>query len=1339
MEHPAIVFQLRADASGLYDGSASGIQVDPLPVTRRRRDDGPAAAATALRLARNAKLDALQAFAIEATVVLDKRTATRVVGRQAIASADAPGVRLEVDGSGKLYGSVRQGDAWVEIDSGRRRVPAGKAATVAFLRTGDGTLRLEIDGEPVGEGGGPGALQAVGESGFTIGAGARGTREALRGAVTSLVIRDGPRNARSERGITLAGKKLVTRVRAHTGLRAVDVHLLPGLVSGRLRTVKDLMQALGVTRLADLGPLQLSGAVAITPGKVILGSRSPLGAVKLDWSRLATGFAQAPAAERGTLLATLLPNRNSAGKFSAAPRRPRPVPRERALRAPHLVRFEREAGNPPLATLLAKRNGGLALEGDGLLERVTAKAPGEWIGTTLGTIDVVPVQTIPTDSAVVMAPLVDLTNSRLLIDPAVSTFYLIADRVVCGNNATISWARPGQQTQGRADDPDLDGRDWHGVHTPDGSRHGLRGGDGRPGSGGIAGARGRDAPNLEMWVKDLQGMPNLELAGQDGAVGGRGQRGGHGGQGARGRAGRKTCFIACWCSTDAGNGGDGGDGGDGGRGGIGGDGGNGGNVLISVLEGTLEDTVVDQSFRIHNKGGRPGRGGDGGGFGSLGRGGRSGNGEECTNASDGDDGQRGQPGARGSDGRRSGVDGHLTLSVFSQAEWEELLKRPWLAEVNPKDAFPGDTLTLRGSLFLASDQAFVAGRALPLQINADQSASVVLPADLDGGHTSVHFRRDDGTESNRYNVSIKPQLDLLPDVPFAPNETVTLTGRAFLADAVVLVDGAALPAQVANRNTLSFALPGTGGAGTAGGMATIEVRNPDGLVSNPRTATRPRILEIPFRIPQHGLSFGNFKVGAPGWGTFEDTFGAAEVWHELLDPVFGHPILTGAFYAFYHYFLLGKDNGGLATGFCTSMSALVADKFWKGETDTPTLQEDAMREFLTAIHGRLLSRESLIAFHDQGREGDARVERTAREIERTFLAGCDRNNAPLLFFIPSGAAWDAGYAEKLEESHCIMPYRFVYPDGHPGPALSADGTTTVGDLDGVEMYCWDCNNVHTETPDISAQCRLVFRRSGTGYRFDYLTGGDTKFQSEEGITLGFMTLGNYLLADHDLPFSGPFGLTRFVLDFLMSPATLQVIDETGQRAGNFGGQLLAEIPDSHPCYLLPGAWLLPVGVPLSRRIVGTGAGTYRYNTINPEGFALVPENVATEAGDVDELAVSADATQLRFSPGRAKTFDLTLSRRVGKQMRAIAISGVGGAPGAEVDITVSPELSLLRVGNRAAAANLQVRAFSFNETGRQVHNRDLGATATGTMQDLVVAVEDWKTLEATVAAVDMVP
>ena len=104
-----------------------------------------------------------------------------------------------------------------------------------------------------------------------------------------------------------------------------------------------------------------------------------------------------------------------------------------------------------------------------------------------------------------------------------------------------------------------------------------------------------------------------------------------------------------------------------------------------------------------------------------------------------------------------------------------------------------------------------------------------------------------------------------------------MRGRAFLAGATVIFNGGTIPATVTNATTLSFAVPGTGGSGSAGGTVTIQVRNPDGRVSNSRTAQQPHILEVPFKYGQHNLSFPNFTDGLPDWGTFEDTFGTAEV------------------------------------------------------------------------------------------------------------------------------------------------------------------------------------------------------------------------------------------------------------------------------------------------------------------------------------------------------------------------------------------------------------------------------------------------------------------------------
>lgn len=591
-----------------------------------------------------------------------------------------------------------------------------------------------------------------------------------------------------------------------------------------------------------------------------------------------------------------------------------------------------------------------------------------------------------------------------------------------------------------------------------------------------------------------------------------------------------------------------------------------------------------------------------------------------------------------------------------------------------------------------------------------------------GGEQQVFVRRADGTESNRVNLGIKPVLDVLTD-PLAQGSTVTLKGRAFLAGLTVLFNGGTIPTTFVNSTQLTFPVPGSGGGGSTGGTVTVQVRNPDGRVSNTRTGTQPRILEVPFKYGQHNLSFPNFTDGLPDWGTYEDTFGAAEVWHEQLDPIFGHPILTAAYFLFYKHFLKGTANGGLATGFCTSLASLVADRFWLGRTDTPTLQKSDVQKMLTGVHGKLLSRESLLEFHDQGREGVDRVEKTYREIESTFLRGTDRQNQPLLFFIPSGEVWDSGYFDKLSDSHCVMPYRFVYPLGRPAPQLTADGSSTISDPDGVELFVWDCNN------PTSPNCKLRFHRDAGKIHFDFFSNSTTaEFTSHDGITLGMMRHGDYMLADHDLPFSGPFGLTSFIIDFLLSPADLQAVDVSGRRTGNFGNQLLSEIPGSHPCYLMKGMYLLPASTALNRTIVGNGAGTYDYHSITSDGASIVLEGVATQAGHQDVIGISSDASQVRFTPAVDKNFSLSIARIVNNQSRAVSITGVGGGPGRDLDITLSPELNILRVGNRGATRNLTVKALAVNKNGASV-NKALAAIPVPDANDLAVTVTDWDAVD----------
>jgi len=1366
MSSATTLFQLTGDVHGMFDGSVNGISI--LNSTNAKVLPGDAGIAIdrgLVDVARHPDLDALQSFTIEAMV-----TPTNIgQARQNIVEGQTPPVALYLDASGTLVGSVHTAAGWMNLDSGTTLMTAGVAQRVTFTRDANGKNELFINDRSVGSATIAGPLQSTGAAGLRLGLGIDGQSFPLSGTVKELSVRQGVVTQAFFQQKTQEGLQMETAIRQQGIIKQISVNLLPDQSHARLQHVKDIMNAAGVQTLSDLGTLPVHQRISLRPGQVLVAAKQR-GIITVNWGEVAKSFRVASTETRRELLATQLTNQNSAAFLSTLPQttlreRPpltlvTPPASTPVSSAPTVVTtrpspaiIAREIATPSLAAttttvsraaldarvhipatavnttdVMTVSNNRITAIDSTLIDSLKGRAPSAWPTTGGAQAQVMELTTIPIDSAVVIAGTLDLTEQQLVVEPNVGTLYIIAETVICGTNAAITWRRPGGWTPGRADDPDLNGRSFPGVQTKSDSRDGLNGGDGMPGSTGTPGASGRNSPSIEMWVKSMTGLPNLDFNGEDGVTGGQGQHGGNGGTGGGGDVGKRVWFFGWHCTSDPGDGGDGGNGGRGGDGGRGGNGGNAGKITIGVLTGTLATTVANQSVRIKNQGGRRANGGPSGIGGSGGFGGRSGNGETCTSAKDGHQGAQGQPGAPGSQGYSDGSDALVTFFEFTQAAWDDLMTRPWITQLAPVEAFPGDTLVVRGSRFTVNDTVYLAGSPLASTVEADESLSVTIPMTIGGGEQQVFVRRADGTESNRVNVGIKPELDPFTDT-MTQGSMPTLKGRAFLAGATVVFNGGTIPATVSNATTLTFTVPGTGGAGSAGGTVSIQVRNPDGRLSNLRTAQQPRVLEVPFRYGQHNFSFPNFKKADPGWSNFEDTFGAAEVWHELLDPIFGHPVLTAAYFEFYKYFLKGQDNGGLATGFCTSLASLVADRFWLGRTDTPTVQLSDVQNQLVSVHGKLLSRQSLLTFHDQGRQGIDRVEQTYREIEATFLRGTDRHNQPLLFFIPSGEVWDSGYFNKLSDSHCVMPYKFVYPLGRPTPQLTADGSSTISDPDGVELFVWDCNH------PTSSNCRLRFRRDSGKIQFEYIPDtNDAEFKSQDGITLGMMRHGDYMLANHDLPFSGPFGLTAFIIDFLLSPADLQVVDTTGRRTGNFNGQLLSEIPGSHPCYLMKGMYLLPAATALTRTITGTGNGTYSYHTITPDGTSILLQDVTTQTGQQDVVAISADATQVRFTPGADKSFALTIARTINNQARAISITGVGGGPGNDVDITLVPELNIIRVGNRGAARNLTVKAMSVSRGGQPV-DRNLPAVAVPAANDLAITVTDWSTLDLQAQAV----
>lgn len=1321
-----------------------------------------------LEIARSSALEQLRSFTLEIEVAADRLgTPQQVLQGEALPAS----IRLEKDGT--IVAAVRTDQGWESVTSGERKLAAKEAAKLRVIYDERQGLRLEVNDHSVGSAPVKGRLQRTGTGGIFIGAVRGGSAKQFNGSVGRVRVRDGAIDAaglamRERRATELAAQ-------LKKGLRypgRVIVEPDPDAVDHRFDIIKGILRAAGVQDVSQLTRLTIDRRTVIQPNTMMIAPRK-VTVPPIDWGLIAGAIATAEVKSAVLQTATALPNRHSRAVLKGVGTTPSATlaahddrdlailpSRATATESPVVAERRTAAATAGASRSLAlnaapavARTGAASLAGIRAAALLDARTIGEVVRPSRG-IEVLnpdlfdafekdepadwPVQsaplyalmsmvTIPINTSVIIAGVLDLTNQQLVIEPTVETLYIIAEEIVGAPNAAITWRRPGGSTPGMADDPSKDGRSYSGVNTADGSRNGLRGEDGLDGAPGMTGANGIDAPNLEIWAKRLTAMPDIDLNGEDGIKGGRGQRGGRGGHGARGAGGEWWWFFGVHCWKSPGHGGNGGNGGDGGRGGPGGDGARGGNISIGVLEGTLASSVTARAFKIKNQGGQPGRGGDGGSGGLGGAGGTHGNdyvdGEEvCGDGVDGTHGAQGQPGAAGPDGRL-GQDGTLNFFEFTEESWNEQLTRPWLYELTPTQVFPGNTLNITGTRFADTDRVILDTFTLVPSILADESITVTVPTTITGGQKDLYVRRFDGAESNRLRVWVKPQLEAITD-PVMPGTQLTLRGLAFVAGASVLYDGAVVAASEVTRTTVKFTVPPVATGVSAERNATIAVRNPDGLTSNTRTVSIPRIIDSGLKVDVHGLSFPNFDVGSPSWGTFEDTFGTFEVWHELLDPVFGHPLLTTAFYIFYHEFLKGEGAGGMATGFCTSLSAKVLDEFWTGSTDTFSRISltDAMRDELTGIHGRLLSRESLIDFHDQGRNGTGNVTTSFRRIEQNLRDGGDRESCLMLFFVPSGEVWDSGYFDRLSDSHCIVPYRIVYPVGYDGSSI-----------DGVTMYCWDCNHPFDPASDAARNCRLVFRMTGGEIRYDYFDGGSSvKFCSEDGVTLATMTNGKYLLSDHDMPFSGPLGLTTFVIDFLLSPADLLVENASGQRTGLLGTSIVAEIPDSHPCYLVKGAYLLPPSQALTRRITGSASGSYTYHSIAPNGVSMSMENVATAAGEVDVVASNADGTTLRFTPGTSKTFTLNLAREVAGQARAVTISGIGGGPTTAMDLNLSPDLSVVRVSNTDANRMVDVQVGQIvKDTGANAKlNRN--GVALPAANDLVVTVTDWSDLALTV-------
>ena len=464
MSKATTLFRLVGDSGGMFDGSVTGVPIlkstgaKVLPL-----DSGIALEKGVIDIGRQSDLDSLQSFTIEAEITPSSLGGTR----QNIIEGQTPSIALFVEANSKLVGSVHTASGWVTVDSGAVLLRAGASQRVTFTRDISGKNEVFIDGRSVGRVTVAGPIQNVGPLGFRVGRGMDGTSFPFSGTVKDLSIRQGVVTQQFFAQQAQAAQRLEAKVRQAGVIKNIVVNLLPDASHARLQHVKDIMNAAGVQTLSDLDTLPVKTRTALSRGQVLVAPRKK-NVVHVNWVDIAKQLRVGDAVAWRNLLAAHLTNQNSTAFLhnlpteelappSVTPVRPtpplvvppggvgRPIPSLASVRIPSLPLHTSD-------TLKVVNNKVVSID-PGLLRSISSRKPVDWPATSSAQMQTLALTTVPIDSAVVIAGTLDLTEQQFVVEPNVGTSYIIAETVICGNNAAITWRRPGGTTPARADDP----------------------------------------------------------------------------------------------------------------------------------------------------------------------------------------------------------------------------------------------------------------------------------------------------------------------------------------------------------------------------------------------------------------------------------------------------------------------------------------------------------------------------------------------------------------------------------------------------------------------------------------------------------------------------------------------------------------------------------------------------------------------------------------------------------------------------------------------------------------------------------------------------------------------
>lgn len=430
-------------------------------------------------------------------------------------------------------------------------------------------------------------------------------------------------------------------------------------------------------------------------------------------------------------------------------------------------------------------------------------------------------------------------NTTVILKHPHQYLVIMAEKLTVGNNVTFTWERP--QRSIPAKQPAQAPRPAAPMST-------HLGGD--PGAEGIAGGKGGrgydgvNAPELEMWLLELEGRPAFDMRGHDGTQGGEGQNGGSGGAGSKG----KTAQLdwAGFCKAGSGAGGNGGRGGAAGSGGDGGNGGRGGKFSLFAPQAILSKYL--EGFYVSVDGGKGGPGGAPGVPGSGGQGGKVGDslkasfGTVCgsNGRTSGMAGAQGAPGVQG----RPGVDGDrqsepIRMKAIDSDEFRRKMLEPIIYTVNPPFAGAGDTVTIEGKRFTQTDKIVVDGEEVKTLVYSDTALQFTVPQTY-GGTRTVQLKQTDGTLSNKASIYILPKISYaqqnnVTTQRLLPGNKVVLVGSGFSDRAIVQVNGQDMPdVRLLSTTLLEFTLvrPSQVEVNPNGERVKAKVLQGDGTSSN---------------------------------------------------------------------------------------------------------------------------------------------------------------------------------------------------------------------------------------------------------------------------------------------------------------------------------------------------------------------------------------------------------------------------------------------------------------------------------------------------------------------------